>query len=51
VSDDLYIIFLNGLMFLYIIKKENTKQGFDWNSNPPPVMLARGYHPHWSKTS
>jgi len=38
-------------MFIYVIMKENKEQEFDWNSDPPPVMLAHGYHPHWSKIS
>jgi hypothetical protein len=51
VFDDLYIIFLKRFMFIYVIKKENTEQEFDWNSGPPSVMLAHGYHPKWSKIS
>jgi hypothetical protein len=50
VFDDLYI-FLNRLMLIYVIKKETTGQEFDWNSDPPPVMLAHGYHPQWGKIS
>jgi hypothetical protein len=38
-------------MFIYVIKKENALEEFDWNSDPPLVMLAHGYHPHWSKIS
>jgi len=50
VFEDLYI-FLNRLMFNYVIKKENTGQEFYWNSDPPPFMLAHGYRPQWGKIS